>query len=158
MPTVKSILNPGRSKKALGWPKMKVYEALERMAKHNLGALLVMKNKTILGIFSERDYARKVMLENRTSRDTTLEEVMSTQIWYVGPNTSLDECMAIMSSKRVKHLPVIDSNGQLIDFIAMKDVVDGVVSEKDCLISQLTGYINGTYLVYPASKSDSIAS
>lgn len=153
MPTVKSIIKIGRNKKVLAWPNMTVCNALERMAKYDLGALLVIKNHKILGIFSERDYARKVMLEDRSSKTTPISEVMSTNVIFVNRAYSLEECLGIMAKNRVRHLPVIDEvTGQLIDFVSMMDVVGGMMENKDFMIDQLTRYINGSYAWTPREE------
>ncbi len=119
-----------------------VYEALQLMAEKGVGALLVMDNTSLVGIMSERDYARKVILHGKFSRDTLVEEIMSTKVVYVNQSLSTEECMALMINKRIRHLPVIE-NDTLIGVISIGDVVKAVIDEKEFMIDQLVHYITG---------------
>ena len=124
-------------------PDTSVFEALKRMADRNVGALLVVEGEKLAGIFSERDYARKVILKGKASREIPVDEIMSTRVVFVRPNQTIDECMALMTEKRIRHLPVLQS-GKLIGLISIGDVVKTVISEQEFIIHQLENYISGT--------------
>lgn len=124
-------------------PDAKVYEALEIMSKKDIGALLVLEGNRICGIFSERDYARKVVLLGKSSKNLTVKEIMSTRIYYITPEHSVEDCMALMIKRRIRHLPVINDN-KLTGVISIGDVVKAVIGEKEFLIDQLVHYIAGT--------------
>ena len=121
-----------------------VFEALQLMSEKNCGAVLVVEEKRLLGIFSERDYARKVILKGKSSRETPVEEIMSRRVVCVQPSQTIDECMALMTDKRIRHLPVVDDDEQLVGMISIGDVVKEVVSEQDFIIHQLEKYITGS--------------
>lgn len=139
MKTVKDIL---KSKGHEIWsisPYATVFEALEIMADKDIGALLVMEDGKLIGIFSERDYARKVILKGRTSKDTAVSELMTRTVFCVNPNNSLEDCMALMTSKQIRHLPVL-SREWLVGMITLGDVVKGIISEQEFTIHQLESY------------------
>lgn len=117
-----------------------VYEALEILAAKDIGALLVCEGDQAVGMFSERDYARQVVLKGKTSKDTLVCEVMSTPIIFARPDQHLEECMALMTERRIRHLPVQD-RGQVVGLISIGDVVKAILEEKQFLIEQLEGYI-----------------
>ncbi len=119
-----------------------VYEALELMAEKNVGAVLVVADDEPIGILSERDYARKVVLRERVSRDTGVTEIMTPDPICVAPNQEIEACMAIMTAKRFRHLPVVEG-GRLIGIISIGDVVKSIISEREYLIQQLESYITG---------------
>jgi CBS domain-containing protein len=123
-------------------PSATVFEALQRMAEKNIGALLVMEGERIVGVVTERDYARKVILMSRSSKETPLRDVMTSAVIYVRPSQTSDECMALMTESRVRHLPVIDG-GRLVGLISIGDVVKSVISEQGFIIDQLLHYISG---------------
>jgi CBS domain-containing protein len=123
-------------------PEATVYSALELMAAKNVGALLVMKGNQVVGILSERDYARKVILEGRSSLNTVVEKIMSSKVLYVTPNMSVEEGLAVMSDKRCRHLPVIQDK-ELIGMVSIGDLVKAQVADKNFMISQLEHYILG---------------
>lgn len=125
-------------------PRNTVYQALEMMADKDVGALLVMDNKKVVGVFSERDYARKVILKGKSSVNTTVGELMSKNVFYVTPDDTIDECMAIMSEKRIRHLPVIE-NEELLGLVSIGDVVNHVISHQEFKIQELKKYITGSY-------------
>jgi CBS domain-containing protein len=124
-------------------PDATVYEALERMAEKDVGALPVVSEGRVVGIFSERDYARNVVLKGKSSKDTPVSELMSTPVLYVRPDQTMDDCMALMTEKRVRHLPVME-NEQLVGIITIGDVVRRIISEQDYTIDQLENYITGS--------------
>ena len=125
-------------------PEATVFAALELMAEKNVGALLVMEGDHLAGIFSERDYARKVALAGKSSKDTPVREVMTAKVVCARLAHSIEECMALMSDKRIRHLPVIEGN-QVVGVLSIGDVVKGLLSEQTFVISQLEHYITGTH-------------
>jgi CBS domain-containing protein len=124
-------------------PEYTVFAALVLMAEKEIGALLVLDGESLVGIFSERDYARKVILRDKSSRDTSVSEVMSAPVIVVRPDQSIEECMSLMTEKRTRHLPVLD-NGKLTGLISIGDVVKAVISDRETVIGQLESYITGT--------------
>ena len=123
-------------------PAASVYEAVKLMANKNVGALVVVELGRVVGIVSERDYARKVVLLARSSRDTPLRDIMSSHVMYVHPDQTGEECMALMTENRLRHLPVMDG-GQLIGLISIGDLVKATISEQQFIIEQLEHYISG---------------
>jgi len=124
-------------------PATVVYNALKAMAEKNVGALLVLEGDELRGIFSERDYARKVILEGKSSREIPVEEIMSPEVFTVSPQQSVEECMALMTDKRVRHLPVVEG-GRVIGVISIGDAVKAIISEREFTIKQLENYITGS--------------
>ena len=123
-----------------------VYRALEIMNKKGVGALPITNSaRQVIGILSERDYARKVILEGKASRNTLVKDIMATDIYVVKPTNKLDECMAIMTEKRVRHLPVVE-NGKLVGIISIGDVLKAIISEQHIMINHLENYIQGKYV------------
>ncbi len=122
-------------------PKATVLEALERMAQHDIGALLVMEEEKLLGIFSERDYARKLVLLGRFSKDTRVEEVMTQEVVTVRPETDLAEAMRLMTEHRVRHLPVVEG-GKVVGVVSIGDAVKAIITEQEMLIAELSRYVS----------------
>jgi CBS domain-containing protein len=142
MTTVRNILE---KKGTAAWsvePETLVFDALTLMAEKNIGALLVTKDNALIGIFSERDYARKVALKGNTSHSAAVKEIMTGNVISVTPDQSIDDCMDIMTLKHIRHLPVLD-NGKLIGMVSIGDVVKEMVSEREQTIEQLKNYITG---------------
>ena len=127
-------------------PSTTVYDALVLMAEKNCGALMVLEAGKLVGIFSERDYARKIILKGKTSKDTLVEEIMSTQVYVVRPQQTIEECMAIMSAKHFRHLPVMEDD-KAVGMISIGDVVKTIISEQEFTIKQLEHYITGSPLL-----------
>jgi len=125
-------------------PDETVFAALKRMALYNVGALLVMEHQHVVGIITERDYARKVVLRDRSSRTTLVREIMDHQVLFVTPDDSAEGCLALMTEKRIRHLPVYE-NEELIGLVSMGDVVKAVFSDREYMIDHLTRYITGSY-------------
>jgi CBS domain-containing protein len=123
-------------------PTDTVYHALEVMAQANIGAVLVCDHEQMVGIFTERDYARKIILMGRQSLDTQIREIMTKEMVTVNPDATLEECMAMMTKYRIRHLPVME-RGRLVGMISMRDVVDAIIASKDSLITDLENYITG---------------
>jgi CBS domain-containing protein len=141
MATVQRLLdNKGSEVWSIG-PDATVFEALQLMAEKNAGALVVLAGDELAGIISERDYARSVVLKDRSSKTTPVREIMSTKVVAIHPDQTLEECMALMTEKHIRHLPVLDGN-QLNGVISIGDVVKHLISEKDFLIEQLEQYIS----------------
>ena len=141
MKTVRDLLKQkGRDVWSIA-PDSTVYDALKLMAEKNIGALLVIDAGRPVGIFSERDYARQVILKGKTSKDTPVREVMTAKVVFVRPEQSIEECMALMTDKRFRHLPILEE-GALVGILSIGDVVKAVISEKDFLIEQLANYIS----------------
>jgi CBS domain-containing protein len=125
-------------------PEAPVFVALEVMAEKNVGALLVVEGRELVGIFSERDYARKVILKGKTSRDTPVREIMTSRVVRVDPAQTIEDCMTLMTENRIRHLPVVDE-GELVGVISIGDVVKAVISEQEFVIEQLQNYIQGSH-------------
>ena len=123
-------------------PDIPVFEALEVMADKNVGALLVVEGERLVGVFSERDYARKVILKGKSSKDTPVREIMSSHVLYIRPEQTIEDCMALMTDKRVRHLPVMEAE-KLVGVISIGDVVKAVIAEQEFMIEQLQNYITG---------------
>lgn len=123
-------------------PSATVYEALRLMAEKEIGALLVLEGDELVGIMSERDYARKVLLKGKTSREATVEEIMTRQVISAKPSDTIEECMGIMTRKRIRHLPIQDDEG-LQGIVSIGDLVKAIISEQQSTIEQLEHYIRG---------------
>ena len=123
-------------------PQSTVFDAIKLMADKEVGSVLVMDNGTIVGIITERDYARKVILEGKSSPRLPVTEVMSTKVLYARPDQSVEECMALVTDKRVRHLPVMD-NGDILGVVSIGDLVKEVITEQQFTIKQLENYIAG---------------
>jgi CBS domain-containing protein len=142
MKSVKQVL---QEKGSTVWsinPDATVFSALEFMAEKNIGALIVIDENEVIGIMSERDYARKVILAGKSSKDVPVREIMTTMVLFVNPENSMGDCMALMTDKHIRHLPVIDK-GQLAGVISIGDVVKSIITEQEYLIDHLTNYITG---------------
>jgi CBS domain-containing protein len=125
-------------------PQTSVYQALELMAQKEVGALLVMENDKLVGIFSERDYARKIILKGKASKETAVSELMTTSVYYVTPDNTLEEAMALMTSKHIRHLPIMN-HGKLSGIVTLGDVVKKIISEQKLTIHELENYVTGGY-------------
>jgi len=121
-------------------PDASVFEAVQLMADKRVGALMVVDRNELVGVISERDYAREIVLKDRVSRDTPVSAIMTQRVLYVRPQQTLEECMALMTEKHLRHLPVLD-NGRLVGVVSMRDVVKDLIAEKEFLIEQLENYI-----------------
>lgn len=143
MRTLKQLLADKHRPLAVVTPSDTVFHALNVMAQHDVGALLVLDGEQLVGIFSERDYARKIILHGKTSKETCVREIMSDRVAYVTPDTSLDECMALMTERRFRHLPVLNEDGSVAGMISIGDLVKETISNQRFLIAQLERYIAG---------------
>ena len=126
-------------------PTDSVLDALRLMADKGIGALLVMEGSEIAGIITERDYARKIALLGRTSGATLVRDVMTRDVLFVGPTQTTQECMAVMTENRLRHLPVVDEGGKLLGLISIGDLVKDIISEQKFIIEQLEHYISGRH-------------
>ena len=124
-------------------PDTTVYQALKLMSDKNIGALVVLDGGKMAGIFTERDYARKVILRGKSSMDTPVKEIMTHKVYCIPPTRTVEECMALMTEKRVRHLPVLDENEALIGLVSIGDVVKKVIDNQEFTIRQLDNYIMG---------------
>ncbi len=141
MTTVHHLLErKGRAIFRIG-PDDPVLEAIRSMAEHHIGALLVMRGQELVGIVSERDYARKVILMGRSSSDTPVSQIMTTPVTTVGPDTAVDECMRLMTERRIRHLPVIE-RGRVAGLVSIGDLVKAVIEDQQHAIEQLESYIH----------------
>lgn len=142
METVRQILDKKGKQVWTISPDDKVLDALKLMAEKEVGALVVIDKEKVEGIVSERDYARKVVLQGKSSRDAVVREIMSSKVFYVTPAQNVEECMGLMIEKRIRHLPVIE-NDKLAGIISIGDVIKAVIGEKELMIDQLIHYIKG---------------
>ena len=124
-------------------PDATVYEALELMAEKGIGALIVLEGQALAGLFSERDYARKVILEGKSSKDTPVREIMSARVLCVGPEQTVQDCMGLMTEKRIRHLPVLNGD-QIVGLVSIGDVVKAVIADQEEVIEHLEHYIMGS--------------
>ncbi|MBL8404430.1 MAG: CBS domain-containing protein [Dechloromonas sp.] len=143
MKTLKQLLASRTRPLAVVTPRDTVFHALTVMAQHDVGALLVLEGEQLVGIFSERDYARKIILQGKSSKETLVREIMSDRVAYVTPGTTMDECMALMTEKRFRHLPVLSEDGSVTGMISIGDLVKETISDQKFLIDQLERYIAG---------------
>jgi len=142
MPTVRDMIRKKGSEVFSILPDATVYEALTIMAKHNTGALMVVRGNKVEGILSERDCVRKMDLAGKTAKNTKVSEIMTSKVIYVEAGQELEECMALMIDKNIRHLPVFDGN-ELLGLISVRDVLKEVVDVQKFMISQLEHYITG---------------
>jgi CBS domain-containing protein len=145
MKTLKQLLAEKNAVKPLVVvaPDDTVFHALSIMADHNVGAVLVLNGEQLAGIFSERDYARKIILHGKSSRETLVREIMSDKVAYVTPDHSIEQCMALMSDKHFRHLPVLDGEGHVQGMISIGDLVKETISQQQFMIAELERYIAG---------------
>jgi len=141
MTTVRQLLDrKDRAVFSVG-PEAPVLEAIRAMAEHHVGALLVMKGEALAGIVSERDYARKVILRGRSSSDTPVRDIMTPEVLTVSPDTSVQQCMQLVTDKRVRHLPVVEA-GRVVGMVSIGDLVKALIAEQQQQIEQLESYIH----------------
>ena len=142
MASVEDILRQKGSLVHAVAPTAMMFEAVEKMVQHNVGALLVVEDGELKGIVTERDYLKRVAVRGKSSRTTPVSEVMTSDLITVSPNTELDRCMGLMTGRRIRHLPVIDQ-GKVIGIVSIGDLVKSRLREQDAHIQHLTDYIQG---------------
>ena len=144
MTTIAQLLNTKGDQIWSVEPKATIFEALEIMSEKEIGALLVMEDGKLTGIFSERDYARKVILKGKSSKETLVEELMTKKVFYIDSQNTINDCMAMMTAKRIRHVPVIEDN-QVMGIVTIGDVVNQIISEQEVTINHLENYITGSH-------------
>jgi len=142
MSTVKDILSKKENQVYTVSPEKTVFEALKIMSDEDIGALIVTEGDNVKGIFSERDYARKVILKGKSSKDLKVSDIMTTNVLFVTPKNTVEECMALMTEKRIRHLPVLE-NKKLTGLVSIGDIVKQVISDHKFTIKELEKYISG---------------
>jgi len=135
------LKNKGHDVWSIG-PDASVYDAIKLMADKEVGALIVMEDSKLVGVISERDYARKVILKGQSSKDMQIKEIMTTRVIYTKPEQTVEECMALMTEKHIRHLPIIEGE-QLVGIISIGDLVKSIIAEQRFIIEQLGKYISG---------------
>jgi CBS domain-containing protein len=125
-------------------PEATVFEAIRLMADKNIGALLVMRGEILAGVFSERDYTRNVILRGKSSRETPVRDVMPGEVFVAGPQSTVEDCMRVMTEKRVRHLPVLEGD-RVVGIVSIGDIVNWIISAQSNALAQLQDYIDGKY-------------
>lgn len=142
--SVSALLQNKRAELFSVTPETTVFDAIKLMAHKNIGAVVVMSGDKLMGMLSERDYTRKVVLQGRSSKDTWVREIVSQPVITVTPHSTVDECMKLMTEKRIRHLPVVDA-GKVVGLISIGDLVNWIISSQHAAIEQMEQYISGGF-------------
>ena len=142
MTTVKHVLDKKGHEVRFIHPSASVFDALRVMAEHNIGSLVVLDDDKLVGVITERHYAREIALKGKTSQETLVRDIMSTKVFCTRPDQSVQECMAVMTARAVRHLPVLE-HGQLVGIVSIGDMVNSVIGDQKFIIEQLEHYIHG---------------
>ncbi len=140
---MRPILDLLKKRDAAVWslsPGSSVFDALKELAAHDVGAMMVMQDGKLLGVFSERDYTRKIALAGKSSKDTKVRDIMTAEVVTVKPSTSTPDCMSLLSQKKIRHLPVVDGD-KVLGMISMRDIMDDIIADHENTINQLQSYI-----------------
>ncbi len=143
MKTLRQLIESKNKILASVSPDQSVLRALEVMAEYDVGALLVIDGKRLAGVFSERDYARKVILQGKASRHTKVSEVMTGKVFYVTQDSTIEDCMALMTEKHIRHLPILDNEKNVLGVVSIGDLVKETISQQKFIIGQMEKYITG---------------
>ena len=143
MKTLRQLIESKNKILASVSPDQSVLRALEVMAEYDVGALLVIDGKRLAGVFSERDYARKVILQGKASRHTKVSEVMTGKVFYVTQDSTIEDCMALMTEKHIRHLPILDNEKNVLGVVYIGDLIKEMISQQKFIIDQLENYITG---------------
>lgn len=146
--SVKQILSEKGDEVWSTSPNTTVFDALKFMSDKGIGALVVLDDLKVVGVFSERDYARKVILKGKSSKNLPVKEIMTRRVVCVKPENTTEECMALMTDKHIRHLPVLEDD-ELVGIISIGDVVKAIISQQEFVIEQLENYITGAYISVP---------
>lgn len=144
MKTIKQLLEEKGNVIHTIAPDAYVFEALVKLAEEDVGALVVTNKNKLAGMFSERDYARKIILKGKSSKDSKVSELMTKGIYYIDPDKSVQDCMFLMTDKKIRHIPVIE-NDELIGLVSIGDIVNSIISQQRATIQDLKNYITGIY-------------
>ena len=141
---MRPILDLLKKRTPVNWslnPKDTVFDALQTLANHNVGALMVLDNGKLVGVFSERDYTRKIALAGKSSKDTKVQDIMTSNVISVAPTVRTRDCLALMSQKKIRHLPIVDGD-TVLGMISVRDIMDDIIADHELTINQLQHYIS----------------
>ena len=141
---MRPILDLLKKRAPVNWslsPQDTVFDALQTLANHNVGALMVLDDGKLVGVFSERDYTRKIALQGKSSRDTKVQDIMTANVISVAPTVRTRDCLALMSQKKIRHLPVVDGD-KVLGMISVRDIMDDIIADHELTINQLQHYIS----------------
>ena len=141
---MRPILELLKKRAPVNWslsPQDTVFDALQTLANHNVGALMVLDNGKLVGVFSERDYTRKIALAGRSSKDTKVKDIMTANVISVAPSVGTRDCLALMGQKKIRHLPVVDGD-KVLGMISIRDIMDDIIADHELTINQLQHYIS----------------
>jgi CBS domain-containing protein len=141
---MRPILDLLKKRPPVNWslsPQDTVFDALQTLANHNVGALMVLDNGKLVGVFSERDYTRKIALAGKSSKDTKVQDIMTSNVISVSPSVRTRDCLALMSQKKIRHMPIVDGD-KVLGMISIRDIMDDIIADHELTINQLQHYIS----------------